>query len=108
ANALYVGPTAAATSDRSAAGATAASVTTNVSVVAMSGAIIPAPLVAPTSRTARRPSVTSRAATLGRLSVVMIASANRTNPSGASAARAAAIPRSTRSIASGRPITPVD
>jgi hypothetical protein len=47
--------------------------TTDIIVVAMLGAIMSAPLVAPTSGTAGRTSVMLRTAAFGRLWVVMIA-----------------------------------
>ena len=68
---------------RSQAGLTRASVTTNARVVAMLGAIMPAPLAQPTT------TAPSAVATwiLGPLSVVRIASAKSGKPSGESAAR---------------------
>ena len=59
----------------SACGSTVASVAMNDSMVAMLGSIIPAPLAKPTIFTVRPSSCTSATETLGRVSVVIIASA---------------------------------
>ena len=55
-----------------------------------------------------RSSATDSQARFSNASVVWIASANVASPSAASACAAATIPRLTRSIGSGTPITPVE
>ena len=99
--ALKVGATAARVMRASVPGTSAASVTTNVSVVAMLGAIMPAPLVQPSSVTGLPPMRTVTLAVLGRRSVVRIAVAKSSQPSGPRARCAAAMPLSTLAIGSG-------
>jgi hypothetical protein len=106
--AFRVGATAARVARPRAAAGTAASVATKLSVVAMLGAIMPAPLVQPSRVTRLRPIVTVRWASLTPRSVVRIAAAKSPNPSGLSAAAAAPMPSWTLGIGSGWPITPVD
>ncbi|MNL28617.1 hypothetical protein D3C87_1502680 [compost metagenome] len=62
---LKVGPTPAESSDCSAAGSISASVTTKESIVAISGAIMPAPLAIPLMVTTTPPISAVRVATLG-------------------------------------------
>ena len=85
-------------------GATTASVVTKASIVAMSGAIIPAPLAIPPSR---QPSACDTAAVLRRVSVVRMASAAAAS-SGPRAPAASAMPLDTRSMARKLPILPVE
>ena len=59
-----------------------ASVNTNDSIVAMSGAIMPAPLAMPLMVTVALPSLAVAVATLGKVSVVMIALAASSHGSG--------------------------
>ena len=85
-----------------------ASVNTNDSIVAMSGAIMPAPLAIPLMVTVV-PSIFAWAvATLGNVSVVMMAfAASRKRPGAALSARRCITP-SKRCAGSGSPITPVE
>ncbi|MGY4366337.1 hypothetical protein ACVW1A_002402 [Bradyrhizobium sp. LB1.3] len=71
--ALKVSSTPLLSSACSAAGAIGASVKTNDSIVAMSGAIMPAPFAMPLIVTLALPSFTVAVATFGKVSVVMIA-----------------------------------
>ena len=87
---------------------TAASVKTNASIVAMSGAIMPEPLAKPAIRTGTPSSSTVVAATLAKVSVVMIARAAAAAASAASPSRSAPITATIRSAGSGSPITPVE
>ena len=89
------------------AGSTAASVKMKPSIVAMSGAIIPEPLMIPTSVTGRPSTTAVVTAPLAKVSVVMIVAAASSHPHG-SAAKAASSPASALSMGSGTPITPVD
>ncbi len=77
---------------------------TTASIVASRGWIIPAPFAIPPTT---NPSP-STAACLGQRSVVRIAFAAPSPPSGASAADASRTPARTRSMGSGTPITPVE
>ena len=86
---------------------TAASVNTNTSIVAMSGAIIPEPLANPMIVTGT-PSSTRAAAPFGKVSVVMIARAAFAAPSGRSPSRNRGIAATRRWTGSGSPITPVE
>ena len=61
----------------------AASVTMKASIVAMSGWIIPEPFAMPAILTSLPPMVVAANAPLGKVSVVMIASAAACHPSGA-------------------------
>ena len=78
--------TALLSSACSAGAAIGASVKTNDSIVAMSGAIMPAPLAMPLIVTSASPSLTRAVATLGNVSVVMIARAASIRRSGPAAA----------------------
>jgi hypothetical protein len=90
------------------AGSIAASVVMNASIVAMVGAIIPAPFAIAPIRTAPAGVSISSEARLDALSVVRIASAVvRSSPS-VSRSNACAIPDSTAGIGNGTPITPVE
>ena len=70
----------------------------------MFGWIMPAPLPMPNSRAPP----TSRNAVLGRVSVVMMARAAASQPSGASSPAACRMPAAILSIGSRGPMTPVD
>ena len=86
----------------------AASVKTKESIVAMSGAIMPAPLAMPTIVTATPPIEVWRVATFGKVSVVMIAfAASIQGPGAARAAQSASTP-SNFVASSGSPMTPVE
>src|SRR6185503_6095004 len=103
--ALKVVSAARETMRRRSPGSTAASVVTNASSVAMFGWIIPAPFATPPMRTVPAVRFSSRSATLGRVSVVMIARDVSSQP-----LSARTIPGSTaaiRSTGSLKPITPV-
>ncbi len=84
----------------------AASVNTNASIVAMSGAIMPEPLAIPAMRTSTSPILQVAPAPFGNVSVVIIAAAAAGQLTGASSifGSAAAILESS----STTPITPVD
>ena len=88
-------------------GSTAASVKMKPSIVAMSGAIMPEPLMIPAIVTGLPSIVQVATAPLAKVSVVMIVAAASSQPHGA-AAKAASSPASARSIGSGTPITPVE
>ncbi len=89
------------------AGSIAASVKMKPSIVAISGAIMPDPLMMPTRLTVVPPIVALVVAPLAKVSVVPIASvASRQLASGASSA--ASMPASALSIGNGTPITPVE
>jgi hypothetical protein len=77
-------------------------------MVAISGAIMPAPLAMPLMTTSTSPIATRAVATLGKVSVVMIARAASIRPSGL--ALAASLPRTAAilPLSSGSPITPVE
>ena len=77
---------------------------TTASIVARLGWIIPAPFAIPPTVTPSREAT----AVFGPLSVVRIASAAASPPSGESASAAASTPASRRSIGSLGPITPVE
>ncbi len=86
----------------------AASVKTKESMVAMSGAIMPAPLAMPAMVTSTPSIFTLAVASLGKVSVVMIALAGSIQGSGA---RRFAVSSSTPSYfvaSSGSPMTPVE
>ena len=84
--ALNVSATASLSRLCSTAGAIGASVKTNDSMVAMSGAIMPAPLAMPQMVTGVAPSRTMAAAPFGNVSVVMIALAAASQAPGAAVA----------------------
>src|ERR1041385_784642 len=77
-------------------------------MVAMSGAIMPAPLAKPLIVTVALPSLALAVATLGNVSVVMIAWAASSQASGVAAATRPSITPSKALALSGSPITPVD
>ncbi len=88
--ALKVSSTPLFSSDCSAPAAIGASVNTKASMVAMSGAIMPAPLAMPLIVTLALPSFTVAVATFGKVSVVMIAlAASIQSPGAACSARRA-------------------
>ena len=106
--ALNVSSTPAFSSDCSAECEIGASVNTNESMVAMSGAIMPEPLAMPLMVTVALPSFAVDVATFGKVSVVMIAFAAAIQPSGA--AFCASVPSTPSNLlaSSGSPITPVE
>ncbi len=106
--ALKVSSTLLFSSDCSAPAAIGASVNTKASMVAMSGAIMPAPLAMPLIVTIALPSFTVAVATLGKVSVVMIALAALIHSPGA--AFSASVPSTPLNLvaSSGSPITPVE
>src|SRR5258708_8102698 len=77
-------------------------------MVAMSGAIMPAPLAKPLIVTVALPSFAVEVATLGNVSVVMIALAASSQASGCAAATRPSITPSNALALSGSPITPVE
>src|SRR5258706_4186456 len=77
-------------------------------MVAMSGAIMPAPLAKPLIVTVPLPSFAVAVATLGNVSVVMIALAASSQASGFAAATRPSITPSNALALSGSPITPVE
>src|SRR5712675_1922879 len=77
-------------------------------MVAMSGAIMPAPLAKPLIVTVALPSLAVAVATLGNVSVVMIALAASSQASGCVAATRPSITPSNALALSGSPITPVE
>src|SRR5258706_2575213 len=77
-------------------------------MVAMSGAIMPAPLAKPLIVTVALPSFAVTVATLGNVSVVMIALAASSQASGFAAATRPSITPSNALALSGSPITPVE
>ena len=81
---------------------------TNDSMVAMSGAIMPAPLAMPLMVTAALPMLVLAVATLGNVSVVMIALAASSQKSGRAASTSPSITPSNALALSGSPITPVE
>ena len=78
-----------------------------LSMVAMLGWIMPAPLAMPVQRTWRSPICAVRVTSLGRVSVVMMAVAAAGQPSGESSSTTLGTPASTLAIGSCTPITPV-
>src|SRR5258707_3358033 len=106
--ALKVSSTPLCSSDCNAPAAIGASVNTNASMVAMSGAIMPAPLAMPLMMTFALPSFTVAVATFGKVSVVMMAFAASIHSPGA--AFSASVPSTPLNLvaSSGSPITPVD
>ncbi len=89
-------------------GAIAASVKTKESMVAMSGAIMPAPLAMPQMVTAVPPSRAIAAAPLGNVSVVMIALAASCQAPVSASAISWSITVSNFAASSGSPMTPVE
>ena len=106
--ALNVSSTTAFSARCSNAGATAASVVTNPSIVAMIGSIMPEPFAMPPTRNVPAGLVISAETSFGNGSVVMIARAASGPPSRDSARDAPAIPRPIFVMSSFTPITPVD
>ena len=106
--ALKVSSTPLLSSDCSTADESGASVNTNDSIVAMSGAIMPAPLAMPLMVTLALPSFTVAVATFGKVSVVMIAFAALIQSSGAALSASVASTPSNLVASSGSPITPVE
>ena len=106
--ALKVSSTPLLSSDCSAPAAIGASVNTNASMVAMSGAIMPAPLAMPLMVTLALPSFTVAVATFGKVSVVMMALAAAIHSPGT--ACSASVPSTPLNLvaSSGSPITPVE
>src|ERR1017187_3294828 len=106
--ALKVSVTPSLSSACKAGAAIAASVKTKESMVAMSGAIMPEPLAMPLTVTVALPMRALAVATLGKVSVVMIAfAADRKSPALARAARPS-ITGPNLFASSGSPITPVE
>ncbi len=89
------------------AGSTAASVKMKPSIVAMSGAIMPDPLMMPTRFTRVLPTNALVAAPLGKVSVVPMVRAASSQPAGG-AVKAASSPASALGTGSAVPITPVE
>ncbi len=106
--ALKVSVTPSCSSVCSAGAAIGASVKTNDSMVAMSGAIMPAPLAMPLMVTVALPIRAFAVATLGKVSVVMIALAASSQPSSRASATSRSMTPSNASALSGSPITPVE
>ena len=77
-------------------------------MVAMSGAIMPAPLAMPLMVTLALPSFTVAVATLGKVSVVMIALAAAIQSPGAACCASVPSTPSNLVASSGSPITPVE
>ncbi len=106
--ALKLGPTPFESRACNAFGAIAASVKTKESIVAMSGAIMPAPLAMPEMVTGNPSIFALRVATLGKVSVVMMAlAASRKAVALTRPAQSASTP-SNFVASSGSPITPVE
>ena len=106
--ALKVSSTPLFSSDCSAPAAIGASVNTKASMVAMSGAIMPAPLAMPLIVTLALPSFTVAVATFGKVSVVMIALAALIHSPGAACSASVPSTPSNLVASSGSPITPVE
>jgi hypothetical protein len=106
--ALKVVRTAAVSARCSASGATAASVVITPIIVAIDGAIMPAPLTMPATVTALPPMRVCTTADLGRVSVVMIARRTAASSSRPSRLTAAAMPARTFSIGRRWPMMPVE
>ena len=85
-----------------------ASVKTKESIVAMSGAIMPAPLAMPLIVTSTPPIVALRVASLGKVSVVMMALAASSQPSGRACFASFSSTPSNFVASSGSPMTPVE
>ena len=106
--ALNVSMTAPETIACNAGAAIGASVNTNDSIVAMSGAIMPAPLAMPQIVTVALPSFARAVATFGNVSVVMIALAASRKRPGADCSTSLSSTPSNFCAGSGSPITPVE
>ena len=107
--ALNVASTSSRSTVRKNFGATAASVHKKASVVAMFGAIMPAPFATPTTRAlVFGPSGTRCSARFSKRSVVMIARTKSSSPSARAPRTSRGVACTMRSIGSGCPITPVD
>ena len=106
--ALKVSVTPSLRSDCSARAPIGASVKTNDSIVAMSGAIMPAPLAMPLMVTVALPILALAVATLGNVSVVMMARAASSQAAPRAAATIPSITPSNALALSGSPITPVE
>ncbi len=106
--ALKVSSTPLLSSDCSTAAVSGASVNTKDSIVAMSGAIMPAPLAMPLMVTLALPSFTVAVATFGKVSVVMIALAAFIQSPGAAVSASVPSTPSNLVASSGSPITPVE
>ena len=106
--ALKVSSTPLFNSDCSALAESGASVNTNASMVAMSGAIMPAPLAMPLMVTFAFPSFTVAVATFGKVSVVMIALAAPIHSPGTACPASVPSTPSNFVASSGSPITPVE
>ena len=92
----------------SAGAAIGASVKTKLSIVAMSGAIMPAPLAMPLIVTGTPPISAVAVASLGKVSVVMMARAASAMPSSRASATSLSSTPSKRDASSGSPMTPVE
>jgi hypothetical protein len=101
-------PTASIKQDCNKSLSSPASVTTNASMVAISGRIIPAPLATPVTVTVCPSTSSCREAPLGTVSVVMIPYAASTQPSSDKRAQAPGKPALILSTGSDSPITPVE
>jgi hypothetical protein len=88
--------------------AIAASVNTKASIVAMSGAIMPAPLAMPLIEASLSPIFARAVATLGKVSVVMIARAASISPLGSALAASTPSTSAILDPSSGSPMTPVE
>src|SRR6516164_72478 len=106
--ALNVSATAAFNSPCKAGALSGASVNTNDSIVAMSGAIMPAPLAMPLMTTVAEPSLAVAVATFGNVSVVMIALAALIQMSGRALCTRSPITFSNLLAGRGSPMTPVE
>src|SRR5882757_8236466 len=106
--ALKVSSTPLFNNDCSAPDAIGASVNTKASMVAMSGAIMPAPLAMPLMVTFVLPSFATAVATFGKVSVVMIALAAFIQSSGTAVSASVPSTPSNLVASSGSPITPVE
>ena len=106
--ALNVSSTPLFSSDCSRLADSGASVKMNASMVAMSGAIMPAPLAMPLIVTLALPSFTVAVATFGKVSVVMIAFAAPIQSSGLAVSASVASTPSNLVASSGSPMTPVE
>ena len=88
--------------------ATAASVRTNASIVAILGSIIPEPLAMPATVTGHPSTSAVTIAVFAKVSVVRMASAASARPFASSSAAAARMPPRIRGMGRRSPITPVD
>jgi len=106
--ALNVSSTPFFNSDCKAPAAIGASVKTKASMVAMSGAIMPAPLAMPLIVTLALPSFTVAVATFGKVSVVIMALAAFIQSPGVACSASVPSTPSNLVASSGSPITPVE